>query len=78
MAVKHCERRAAQHSADHYRKICNNLVEKGTVKKIHADSTKINIYGVMKKWTRYVKPWRRGICDGGDLTALIGTALSLR
>jgi hypothetical protein len=45
-------RTVTQHSPDHYRKHRKQLEEKGTVKKNHADSTKENIYGVMKKWTR--------------------------
>lgn len=46
------KRKAAQHSADHYRRHREQLVKKGTVKKEHADSTKENIWGVMKKWTQ--------------------------
>jgi len=46
------ERAVAQYSAEHYRKHRKQLVEKGTVKKEHADSTKENIHGVMVKWTR--------------------------
>lgn len=45
-------RTITQHSPNHYRKHRKQLEEKGTVKKNHADSTKENIYGVMKKWTR--------------------------
>jgi hypothetical protein len=53
MAIyKLSERCPAQLSADHYRRHRNKLVEKGTVKKDHEDSTKENIYGVMKKWTQ--------------------------
>lgn len=51
MAIKRRERKVVQHSADHYRQVRKDLVEKGTVKKKHAKSTKINIYGVIKKWT---------------------------
>lgn len=43
------ERQVSQHSADHYRRHRKQLVEKGTVKKEHADATKENIYGVMVK-----------------------------
>jgi hypothetical protein len=37
------------YSPEHYRKHRKQLVENGTVKKHHADSTKENIYGIMKK-----------------------------
>jgi len=42
-----------QYSADHYRQHREKLVAKGTVKKDHEDSTKENIWNVVKKWTRY-------------------------
>lgn len=45
-------RDGASHSAEYYKRHRKQLVEKGTVKKEHADSTKENIYGVMMKWTR--------------------------
>jgi len=46
------ERQVAQHSAEHYRRHRKQLIEKGTVKKEHADSTKENIFAVLTKWTR--------------------------
>jgi len=50
MSVRSRGRRGVvQHSAEHYRQRRKRLVEKGTVKKEHADSTKENIWGVMKK-----------------------------
>ena len=42
-------RAPAGHSADYYRKHRKQLVENGPVKKQHADLTKGNIYGIMKK-----------------------------
>jgi hypothetical protein len=53
MAVQKLGRRPiAQYSPEHYRRHRQQLAEKGTVKKQHADSTKENIWGVMMKWTR--------------------------
>ena len=53
MGIRTCPARTVtQLSPDHYRKHRKQLEEKGTVKKNHANSTKENIYGVMKKWTR--------------------------
>ena len=46
------ERKAAQHTPKHYRRHRKQLVEKGTVKKEHTDSTKNNIFIIMTKWTR--------------------------
>ncbi|KAF2471333.1 uncharacterized protein BDR25DRAFT_223650 [Lindgomyces ingoldianus] len=52
MAVQRTnERQLGGHSAEHHRRHRQRLVEKGTVKKEHADSTKVNIYGVMQRWT---------------------------
>jgi hypothetical protein len=47
------ERERAPLAADHYRQHRQQLIQNGTVKKVHADSTMENIYGVMKKWTKY-------------------------
>lgn len=46
------ERQVGQYPAEHYRRHRKQLVEKGTVKKEHADITKENIYGVVVKWKR--------------------------
>jgi len=54
MAIQAFGRRTvAQLSPEHYRRHRQQLTEKGTVKKRHADSTKENIWGVMMKWTRH-------------------------
>jgi len=54
MSILQNERReVSHHSAEHYRRHRKQLVKNGTVKKEHADSTKENIWKVMKKWTRY-------------------------
>lgn len=54
MAIQTLNQRAAtQYSAEHYRRHRRQLVEKGAVKKDHADSTKENIWGVMMKWTKH-------------------------
>jgi hypothetical protein len=53
MAIQDFGRRTvAQLSPEHYRRHRQQLTEKGTVKKRHADSTKENVWGVMMKWTR--------------------------
>jgi hypothetical protein len=53
MGVQHLNQRPiAPYSSEHYRRHRQQLVEKGTVKKQHADSTKEKIWGVMMKWTR--------------------------
>ena len=54
MSILRNERReVSHHSAEHYRRHRKQLVKNGAVKKEHADSTKKNIWKVMKVWTRY-------------------------
>ena len=49
MAVQTLDKRpAAQYSVKHYRQHRQQLTEKGTMKKSHVDSTKENIWGVMR------------------------------
>jgi len=48
MSIRTClARRVTQLTPEHYRKHRKQLVEKGAVKKNHADSTQESIYGVM-------------------------------
>ncbi|KAK2595006.1 hypothetical protein QQS21_007260 [Conoideocrella luteorostrata] len=44
-----------QHSADYYRSKRKRLVKHGTVRKRHADTTKVNMHGVKLKWTKHCK-----------------------
>lgn len=50
------QRLIAQYSPEHYRRHRRKLVEKGPVKKPHADSTKESNWGMMKKWIRCGRP----------------------
>ncbi|KAH7042182.1 hypothetical protein B0J12DRAFT_702369 [Macrophomina phaseolina] len=47
------ERKVALQSPDYYRRHRKQLAENGIVKKVHAGSTKENIFGIKTKWTKY-------------------------